>query len=90
MAFIGKIFKSAFGVIGGLLGIGKKKAAPVQPAIQRDSRILTRWNNGIARLTPDGALDTSFEVTDDPLDFITPSSQRLVLGQFGAVLPQAS
>lgn len=33
MAFIGKILKSAFGIIPGLLGIGKKKKAPVQPAM---------------------------------------------------------
>jgi uncharacterized delta-60 repeat protein len=36
---------------------------PVRPAVQQDSKILVRWNDGIARLNPDGSLDTAFEVT---------------------------
>ena len=36
-----------------------------QPVVQQDSKILVRWNFGIARLNPEGSLDTAFEVTEE-------------------------
>lgn len=54
MAFIGKILKSAFGVFGGLLGIGKKKKAPEQPsmlptATRDDARAMVDRDDALRR-----------------------------------------